>query len=54
MRKMFEKQTQMAEVLGLHPTNPGVSLHSTSFAGSIDAKKDYKEFCKNLRSEERL
>ena len=39
----------MTEVLGLHRTGSKVSIDSiTSFAGSINTKKAYKTFCKNL------
>ena len=39
----------MTDVLGLHRTVSRVSIDSiASFAGSINTKKAYKEFCKNL------
>ena len=39
----------MTDVLGLHRTSSRVSIDSiTSFAGSIDTKKAYKRFCKDL------
>ena len=42
-------QARLTDVLGLHRTNSRVSIDSiTSFAGSINTKKAYKEFCKNL------
>ena len=42
-------QARLTNVLGLHHTNSTVSLDSiTSFAGSINTKKVYKEFCQNL------
>ena len=42
-------QARLTDVLGLKHTNSTVSLDSiTSFAGSINTKKAYKEFCKNL------
>ena len=39
-------QSQMAGVLGLHRTTSRVSL--TSLPGSVNTKKAYKRFCKNL------
>ena len=39
-------QARMAGVLGLHRTTSRVSL--TSLPGSINTKKAYKRFCKNL------
>ena len=39
-------QDQIAGVLGLHRTTTRSSI--TSFAGSINTKKAYKRFCKNL------
>ena len=42
-------QARLTDVLGLHRTNSRVSIDSiTSFAGSINTKKAYKKFCKNL------
>ena len=39
-------QDQIAGVLGLH--RPASRSSVTSFAGSINTKKAYKRFCKNL------
>ena len=39
-------QERMAGVLGLHRTTSRVSL--TSLPGSINTKKAYKQFCRNL------
>ena len=42
-------QAQLNNLLGLHGTNSTVSIDSiTSFAGSVNTKKAYKKFCKNL------
>ena len=42
-------QAQLTNILGLHRTSSRISLDSiTSFAGSINTKKGYKEFCKSL------
>ena len=42
-------QERIARVLGLHHTSSGDSLSSiTSFARSVNTKKAYKRFCKNL------
>ena len=42
-------QSRLSDVLGLHRTNSRVSIDSiTSFAGSVNTKKAYKKFCKNL------
>ena len=39
----------MTDVLGLHRTSSRVSLDSiTSFAGSVNTKRAFKKFCKNL------
>ena len=49
--EFLEMQSRLNDVLGLpvHHTNPRVSIDSiTSFAGSINTKKAYKKFCKNL------
>ena len=43
---MGNLQARMAGVLGLHRTTSRVSL--TSLPGSINTKKAYKRFCKNL------
>lgn len=46
---MREMQAQIAGVLGVHPNDSTVSLDSiTSFAGSINTREGYKEFCKGL------
>ena len=44
--QMGNLQARMAGVLGIHPTTSRVSL--TSLPGSINTKKTYKRFCKNL------
>lgn len=42
-------QGQLNDILGLHRTASRVSMDSiTSFAGSVNFKKAYKKFCKNL------
>ena len=42
-------QAQLNNVLGLHRTTSRVSIDSvTSFAASINTKKAFKRFCKNL------
>ena len=42
-------QAQLNNLLGLYRTNSSVSIHSiTSFAGSANTNKAYKEFCQNL------
>ena len=42
-------QAQLNNLFGLHRTNSTVSIDSiTSFAGSVNTKKAYKKFCKNL------
>ena len=42
-------QAQLNKLLGLHRTNSTVSTDSIiSFAGSVNTKKAYKRFCKNL------
>ena len=42
-------QARLTDVLGLHRTSSRVSIDSiTSFAGSINTRKAYKKFCKNL------
>ena len=42
-------QAQLTDILGLHRTNSRVSIDSiTSFAGSVNTKKAYKNFCKKL------
>ena len=42
-------QSRLTNVLGLHCSNSIVSIDSiASFAGSINTKKAYKKFCKNL------
>ena len=42
-------QARLTDVLGLHRTSSRVSIESiTSFAGSVNTKKAYKRFCKNL------
>ena len=39
----------MTDILGLHGNSSKVSIDSiTSFAGSVNTKKAYKRFCKNL------
>ena len=44
-----EMQARLTDVLGLHRTNSRVSMASiTSFAESVNTKKAYKRFCKNL------
>ena len=44
-----EMQGRLTDVLGLHRTNSRVSIASiTSFAWSVNTKRAYKEFCKNL------
>ena len=42
-------QAQLNNLFGLHGTNSTVSIDSiSSFAGSVNTKKAYKKFCKNL------
>ena len=42
-------QVQLTDILNLHHTNRRVSIDSiTSFAGSVNSRRAYKEFCKNL------
>ena len=44
--QMGDLQARIAGVLGLQRTTSRTSI--TSFAGSINTKKAYKRFCKNL------
>ena len=47
--EFLEVQARLTDVLGLHRTSSRVSIDSiTSFAGSINTKKAYKSFCKDL------
>lgn len=42
-------RARLTDVLGLHRTSSRVSLDSiTSFAGSVNTKRAFKKFCKNL------
>ena len=42
-------QARLTDVLGLHRTNSTVSVDSiSSFAGSINTKKAFRKFCKDL------
>ena len=47
--EFLEMQARLTHVLGLQRTTSRVSIDSiTSFAGSINTKKAYKKFCKDL------
>ena len=47
--ELLEIQARLNNVLGLHRSHSLVSIDSiTSFAGSINIKKAYKKFCKDL------
>ena len=49
--RFLEMQTRLTDVLGLHRTNSRVSINSiTSFAASVNTKKAYKKFLKNLHT----